>query len=101
LFCRFGFGLPLGVFADAEFAGLRRFLRQLFLHCVAHRDPAALGARNRALDEPEARLHLALETPPLEWARAVDSTPCGVSVATRPTPRCPGIFLFLNVLPGP
>src|SRR5690242_5581846 len=39
---------------QAELARLRRFLRQRLLHRVAHRDPAALGARHRALDQDQA-----------------------------------------------
>src|SRR6187455_3718579 len=51
---RLGFGLHLGGFADAEFAGLRRFLRQLFLHCVEQRAKAASPVSTCAIDEQEA-----------------------------------------------
>src|SRR5262245_23478801 len=37
-----------------ELAGLRGILRQRLLHRVAHRDPAALGAGHRPLDQDEA-----------------------------------------------
>src|SRR5215471_4183624 len=45
---------------QAELAGLRRVLRQRLLHRVAHRDPAALRARHRALDQDEAALDVGL-----------------------------------------
>src|SRR3954469_10518298 len=38
---------------NLELARFRRILRQRLLHRVAHRDPAAFGARNGALDEDE------------------------------------------------
>src|SRR5262249_48508383 len=39
---------------QAELAGLRHRVGQLLLHRVAHGDPAALGARHRALHQDEA-----------------------------------------------
>src|SRR5665647_2603870 len=42
--------LGFGGLAHAELAGLRRILRQLLLHGVAHGDPAAPGSRHRAFD---------------------------------------------------
>src|SRR5262249_3913291 len=43
-------------FRQAELARLRHRIGQLLLDRVAHRDPAALGARHRALDQDEAAL---------------------------------------------
>src|SRR5215472_605251 len=45
---------------QSELAGLRRILRQRLLHRVAHRDPAALRTRHRALDQDEAALDVGL-----------------------------------------
>src|SRR5262245_11273144 len=44
----------------AELAGLRQILRHLLLDCVAHRDPAALRARHRALDHDQPALGIDL-----------------------------------------
>src|SRR5689334_18717215 len=68
-----GFRLRLGAFADAEFSGLRRFLRQLLLHCIAHRYPAALGAGNRALDKQEAPLDIGLHDLEIERRHPLDT----------------------------
>src|SRR5215467_4280503 len=43
-----------------ELAGLGRFLRELLLHRVAQRDPAALGAGHGALDQDQAALDVGL-----------------------------------------
>ena len=71
-----------------ELAGLRRILRQRLLDGVTHHDPTALGARHRAFDEDQAALDIGLT----RLRR--------FSVVMRSTPIWPGIFLFLNVLPG-
>src|ERR1700677_2839673 len=47
-------------FGELELAGLRHPVRQPFLHSVAHRDPAALDAGHRALDQNEATRHVRL-----------------------------------------
>src|ERR1700732_943993 len=49
-----------GNVGELEFAGLRYAVRQLLFHGVAHRDPAALDAGNRALDQNEAARHVGL-----------------------------------------
>src|SRR5262245_57452048 len=43
-----------------ELAGLRRVLRQRLLYGVAHRNPAALGAGHRALDQDQPALDVGL-----------------------------------------
>src|SRR5580704_17478075 len=48
------------IVGQLELAGLRHAIRQLLLHCIAHRDPAALGARHGAFDHDEAACHVAL-----------------------------------------
>ena len=68
-------------------ARLRRALRQLALHRVTHRDPAALDARNRALDQDQAALDVGLDHDDVLRGDALDT-------------QWPGIFLFLNTLPG-
>src|SRR5215510_7581737 len=70
---RFRLGLLLGAFADAEFARFRRFLRQLLLHGVTHRHPAALGAGNRAFDKQEAAFHIGLHDLEIERRHAIDT----------------------------
>ena len=75
-FAAFGRRRRLGFarrFADAELAGLRRFLRQRLLHRVAHRDPAALGAGHRALDQDEAALDVGLHDLEIERGDALDA----------------------------
>src|SRR5215475_4146560 len=54
------------LFCDLELAGLRRAVGELFLHRVAHRDPAAFDAGHRALhhDQPASGVgphHLEIE----------------------------------------
>src|SRR5262245_54435080 len=58
---------------QAELAGLRRVLRQLLLHRVAQRDPAALGAGHRALHENEAALDVRLHHLEIERGDAIDA----------------------------
>src|SRR6266511_334606 len=53
LFGCFGLGCGVCRLRQTELAGLWSFLRQLFLHCVPQRDPTALGARHRALDQDQ------------------------------------------------
>src|SRR5580704_18119610 len=48
------------IVGELELAGLRHALGQLLLHRIAHRDPAALGARHGALDQDEAARHVGL-----------------------------------------
>src|SRR5207247_11305149 len=45
-----------GLLRQSELAGHRHVLRQLLLHRVAQRDPAAFGAGHRALNQNEAAL---------------------------------------------
>src|SRR6266542_1418366 len=59
--------------SETERAGLRRFLRQALLHRVAHRDPAALGARNRALDQDQAALDVGLHHLEIERGDPLDA----------------------------
>jgi hypothetical protein len=59
--------------AQAELAGLRRFLRQRAFHRVAHGDPAALGARHRTLDEDQAALDIGLHHLQIERGDALDA----------------------------
>src|SRR6202022_2410705 len=58
---------------NLEFAGLRRFLRQRLLHGIAHRDPAALGAGNGALDQDQAALNVGLHHAQIERGDAIDA----------------------------
>src|SRR6266487_1873459 len=58
---------------QAELAGLGGILRQLLLHRVAQRDPAALGARHRAFDQDEAALDVGLHHLEIERGDALDS----------------------------
>src|SRR6266481_4690150 len=62
---------------DLELAGLRRFLRQRFLHGVAHRDPSALGAGNGAFDQDQAALDVGLHHAQIERGDAVDTHVAG------------------------
>src|SRR3954470_7328552 len=56
----------LGTIHDLELAGLRSFLRQRLLDGIAHRDPAALGAGNSALDQDQAALDVGLHDTKVE-----------------------------------
>src|SRR6202011_4451972 len=62
---------------NLEFAGLRRFLRQRLLHGIAHRDPAALGAGNGALDKDQAALNVGLHHAQIERGDAIDAHMAG------------------------
>src|SRR6516162_372766 len=70
-----GLGVGLGGcrLRQAELAGLGSVLRQLLLHSVAQRDPAALGARHRAFDQDEAALDVGLHHLEIERGDALDS----------------------------
>src|ERR1041385_5229752 len=57
---RFHLGRRLGRGRRLELAGLRQVLRRRLLHGVAHRDPATLVARYRALDHDQAALDVGL-----------------------------------------
>src|ERR1700728_131046 len=48
------------IVGELELAGLRHAVRQLLLHRIAHRDPAAFDAGHRALDQDEAALNVGL-----------------------------------------
>src|SRR5438105_209224 len=63
--CRFRAG-------ETECAGLGCLLGQMLFHRVAHRDPAALGARNRALDQDQAALDVGLHDLEIERGDALD-----------------------------
>src|SRR5215831_2091188 len=62
-----------GPFRQAELAGLGRILRQLLLHRVAQRDPAALGAGHRAFDQDEPALDVGLHHLEVERGDALDA----------------------------
>ena len=62
---------------ELELAGLRHALRQPLLHRVAHRDPAALGARHRAFDQDEAALDVGLHHFEIERGDPVDAHMAG------------------------
>src|SRR5438477_5633232 len=63
-------GCALG---QPERAGLRRGVGQRLLHGIAYRDPAALGARNRALDQDEAALDVGLHDLEIERRHLLDA----------------------------
>src|ERR1700722_16009859 len=48
------------IVGELELAGFRHAVRQLLLHRVMHRDPAALSARHGAFDHDEAARHVGL-----------------------------------------
>src|SRR5438876_1100394 len=54
-------------------ARLRRFLRQVLLDRVAHGDPAALRAGNRALDQDEAARDIGLDDLEIERGDPLDA----------------------------
>src|SRR5579872_2103933 len=56
-----------------ELARLGGLLRQGLLHRVAHRNPAALGAGNGALDQDQAALDIGLDDPQIEGRDAIDA----------------------------
>src|SRR5208282_1554716 len=56
-----------------EFAGLRHAVWQLLLHRIAHRDPAALDAGYRALDQNEPALDVGLHHFEIERGHAIDA----------------------------
>src|SRR5262245_16485879 len=60
-----------------ELAGLRRILRQRLLHGIAHRDPAALGAGHRALDQDQAALDVGLHDLEIERGDTLDTHVAG------------------------
>src|ERR1700736_5887761 len=63
--------------SQAELARLRGLFRQRLLHRVAHRDPAALGARHCALDQNEPARHVGLHDLEVERRHAVDAEVAG------------------------
>src|ERR1700681_1922752 len=58
---------------QAELAGFGHAVRELLLHRVAQRDPAALGAGHRALDQDEAALDVGLHHLEIERGNAIDA----------------------------
>src|SRR5215471_5314752 len=62
-----------GRLRQAELAGLGGVLRQLLLHSVAQRDPAALGAGHRAFDQDETALDVGLHHLEIERGDALDA----------------------------
>src|SRR5258705_150400 len=58
---------------QTELAGHGQVLRKLLLHRVAQRDPAALGAGHRALDQDEAALDVGLHHLEIERGHPVDA----------------------------
>src|SRR5258708_22125353 len=75
------------IVGELELAGLRHAVRQLLLHRIAHRDPAAFDAGHRAFDQDDAALYVGLHD--LEVER-------GHPAATEMTGR----FLVLTGPPG-
>src|SRR6516225_5239708 len=67
------FGCRLLIGGCAEFSRLGRILRQRLLDRVAHHDPAALRARNRALDQDEAAFDIGLHHAQIERGHALDT----------------------------
>src|ERR1700722_15290085 len=65
------------IVGELELAGLWHALGQLLLHRVAHRDPAALGARHGALDQDEAARHVGLHDFEIERGHALDTKMAG------------------------
>src|SRR5580698_865676 len=61
------------VVGHLELAWLRRTVRQLFLHRVPHRDPAAFDARNGAFDHDQAALYIGLNYFQIERGDPVDA----------------------------
>src|SRR3954469_19026548 len=72
---RFGGGSALT--CQAELARLRRFLRQSLLHCIAHRDPAALRTGHRAFDQDQAARNVGLHDAQIERGDAIDTHVAG------------------------
>src|SRR3954462_3944555 len=62
---------------NLELAGLRSFLRQRLLDGVAHRDPAALGAGNGALDQDQAALDVGPHHAQIERGDLIDAHMAG------------------------
>src|SRR5262245_55321522 len=62
---------------QAEFSRLRHAVGQALLHGIAHRDPAALGARHRTLDQDEAARHVGLHHLEIERGDAFDAEVAG------------------------
>src|SRR5438093_1332141 len=62
-----------GTINDLELAGLRSILRQRLLDGVTHRDPAALGAGNGALDQDQTALDVGLHDAQIERGDAIDT----------------------------
>src|SRR5262249_25327155 len=67
LLCRLGFRLlsrllrfSFSRLSHPEFAGLRSFLGQFFLHGIAHGHPPAFGTGHGALDQDETSLDVRL-----------------------------------------
>src|ERR1700722_12128744 len=63
--------------AELELARLRYAGRQLLLHRVAHRDPAALDARHRTFDQDEAALDVGLHDFQIERRHPIDAEVTG------------------------
>src|ERR1700692_2128969 len=65
------------IVGELELAGLWHALGQLLLHRVAHRDPAALGARHGAFDHDEAARHVGLHDLEIERGHTVHAKVTG------------------------
>src|SRR5580692_4218889 len=65
------------IVGELELAGLRHALGQLLLHRVAHRDPAALGARHGAFDHDEAARDVGLHDFEIERGHTVHAKMTG------------------------
>src|ERR1700689_1253653 len=74
-----GIGLRLGhrrarrSLGEPELARLGDAVGQLLLHGVAYRDPAALNARHRTLDEDQAARHVCLHHFKIERSHPIDA----------------------------
>src|SRR5258708_25013386 len=65
------------IVGELELAGLRHAVRQLLLHRIAHRDPAAFDAGHRAFDQDEAALYVGLHDLEVERGHPVDAEMTG------------------------
>src|SRR5580698_4292959 len=65
------------IVGEFELAGLRHIVRQLLLHRIAHRDPAAFDARHGAFDHDQAALDVGLHHFEIERGDAIDTQMTG------------------------
>src|SRR5438034_8576457 len=72
-FSRRCFAGAAGALRQTELAGFGSVCRQSFLHRIAKRDPTALRARHRALDQDEAALDVGLHHLEVESGDTLDA----------------------------